>query len=383
MPFSNRGRGTGRRLSLYRDANCRGCLRGRARVAAPALSSRDDTRAFSNENRAGPYDARRKRVNVTQPPAISVDSGSKSSQQSSGHVLRPLGDNADVVVALAQIAPRLGDLEVNLARHIELIEQAASRGAALVVFPELSLTGYFLKDLVPEVALREHSALLKQLAEASRDIDVVVGCVLESDDARFYNASLYISGGRIHHVHRKVYLPTYGLFDEARYFAPGERIRAFEAPLAAANPPRPWHSGILVCEDMWHITAAALLAREGVDLFICPSSSPGRGVLRGHALGTARSYDAMTRTYAQLLTSFLLYCNRVGFEDGVGFWGGSRALGPDGSLLGDIAGVDECLQIHRLDLAAVRRARIANPLLRDERHDVNDAETERLRRAVD
>jgi predicted amidohydrolase len=142
---------------------------------------------------------------------------------------------------------------------------------------------------------------------------------------------------------------------------------------------------MLVCEDMWHPTAVALLAREGVELFICPSASPARGVVRGHALGSARSYDSMTRTYAQLFASYLLFCNRVGFEDGIGFWGGSRAVGPDGRLLEDPAGSDECLVLHRINLAAVRRARIANPLLRDERHDINDAQTDRLRqrRALD
>ena len=87
----------------------------------------------------------------------------------------------------------------------------------------------------------------------------------------------------------------------------------------------------------------------------------------------------MTRTYAQLYTSYLLYCNRTGYEDGIHFWGGSRAVGPDGRLLDDPAGRDECLVLHRIDLAAIRRARIANPLLRDERHDINDAEAERLR----
>jgi predicted amidohydrolase len=290
-----------------------------------------------------------------------------------------------VVVTLAQIAPRLGDVGANLERHLELIDEAATAGAALVVFPELSLTGYFLKDLVPEVALREQSAELRRLAAASASVDVVAGCVLESDDARFYNAALYFSGGRIHHVHRKVYLPTYGLFDEARYLAQGDRIRSFTAPLGAARPARPWQAGVLVCEDMWHPTAVGLLARQGVELFICPSASPGRGVVRGHALGTAGSYDSMTRTYAQLFTSYLLYCNRVGFEDGINFWGGSRVVGPDGRLLDDPAGADECLVTHRIDLATIRRARIANPLLRDERHDINDAETERLRnrRALD
>jgi predicted amidohydrolase len=291
----------------------------------------------------------------------------------------------DVVVALAQIAPRLGDVAANLERHLELIDEAAAGGASLIVFPELSLTGYFLKDLVPEVALREQSDQLQRLAAASHSVDVVVGCVLESDDARFYNASLYLCDGRIHHTHRKVYLPTYGLFDEARYMAQGDRFRTFAAPMSAAAAVRPWQAGLLVCEDMWHPTAAGLLAREGVELLICPSASPGRGVVQGHALGTARSYDAMTRTYAQLFTAYLLFCNRVGFEDGIGFWGGSRAVGPDGRLLDDPAGSDECLVLHRIDLAAVRRARIANPLLRDERHDINDTETDRLRhrRALD
>ncbi|HWF57455.1 MAG TPA: nitrilase-related carbon-nitrogen hydrolase [Candidatus Dormibacteraeota bacterium] len=293
--------------------------------------------------------------------------------------VRPAGGHTDIVVALAQMAPRLGDGAANLDRHLELIDQARQGGAALVVFPELSLTGYFLKDLVPDVALRERSPELERLSDASQGIDVVAGCVLESEDARFHNASLYLSNGRLHHIHRKVYLPTYGLFDEARYLAQGDRFRTFAAPLAAAHPPREWQAGLLICEDMWHPTAAALLARQGIELFVCPSASPGRGVVRGHALGTARSYDAMTRTYAQLFTSYLLYCNRVGFEDGVGFWGGSRAVGPDGRLLGDPAGSDECLVLHRIDLAAVRRARIANPLLRDERHDISDAETERLR----
>src|SRR6202043_1594632 len=125
--------------------------------------------------------------------------------------VRTQGDHTDIVVALAQLAPRLGDVAANLDRHLELIEEAAAGGAALVVFPELSLTGYFLKDLVPEVALREQSDELQRLAAAASTIDVVAGCVLESEDTRFYNASLYLSGGRVHHIHRKVYLPTYGL----------------------------------------------------------------------------------------------------------------------------------------------------------------------------
>ena len=290
------------------------------------------------------------------------------------------GPRSDIVVGLAQMAPRLGDLGANVSRHLELIGAAAAGGADLVVFPELSLTGYFLKDLVTETSLRLDSPEIQALAEASREVDAVVGCILESDDHRFHNAALYLSGGAVVHVHRKVYLPTYGLFDEARDLAAGNRFRAFEAPLRSAGPRRPWRTGLLICEDLWHPSSAYLLARDGVDLIICPSASPGRGVGQGSELGTAQSYDVITRTYAQLFTVYVVYCNRVGYEDGINFWGGSRVVDPEGHLVGEPAGRDEAMLLHRLDLAALRRARIANPMLRDERHDIVDAESRRLHR---
>ena len=286
-----------------------------------------------------------------------------------------------VSIALAQFYPRLGDLAANLAAHLTIISSAAATGAALVVFPELSLTGYFLKDQVPEIALGLHAPEIDTLRDASREggIDIVAGLIFESAEHRFYNASLYISGGEIVHVHRKVYLPTYGLFDEQRYLAAGNRFRAFDAPLGDRARHR-WRAGILICEDLWHPSAAVLLARQGVDLIICPSASPGRGLLQGEAVGTAGSYDVMTRTYAQLFTTYVLYCNRSGFEDGVGFWGGSRIVDPVGTVVAEVAGAQESVLYHSLERSAVRRARVAYPLLRDERNDVNDAETDRLRR---
>jgi NAD+ synthase (glutamine-hydrolysing) len=285
----------------------------------------------------------------------------------------------EVAVALAQMTPRLGDVRANVESHLQLIAEAAAGRADLVVFPELSLTGYFLKDLVTDCAVRLDGDELGALAAACRAVDALVGCILEEDDHRLHNAAVYLSGGRVVHVHRKVYLPTYGLFDEARYLASGDRFRSFAAPLGASRR-RPWRAGILICEDMWHPTSAALLARDGVEVLLCPSASPGRGVGRGSELGTAHSYDAMTRTYAQLFTTYLVYCNRVGYEDGVHFWGGSRVVDPEGRVDGAPAGREEAMSVHWLDRAALRRARIANPMLRDERHDVVDAEAERLRR---
>jgi predicted amidohydrolase len=289
--------------------------------------------------------------------------------------------SGSVSVAIAQFYPRLGDVAANIAAHLTVISTAAASGAGLVVFPELSLTGYFLKDQVPEVALRIEAPEIRTLQGASRDggIDIVAGLILESDAHRFYNASLYISGGDVVHIHRKVYLPTYGLFDEQRYLAAGDRFRAFDAPLGNRTEHR-WRAGILICEDLWHPTSVALLARQGVDLIICPSASPGRGLLQGEAVGTASSYDVMTRTYAQLFTTYVLYCNRSGFEDGVGFWGGSRVVDPAGSVVAEVRGAQESVLFHSLERSALRRARVAYPLLRDERNDVNDAETDRLRR---
>jgi predicted amidohydrolase len=294
----------------------------------------------------------------------------------------PVGDPAgSLIVALAQCYPKLGDVAANVAMHLAVISDAAARGAGLVVFPELSITGYFLKDQVSDVALTLDSPEIGLLRTASRDgrVDIVAGLILESERHQFYNASVYISAGEVVHVHRKVYLPTYGLFDEQRYVSAGDRFRAFDAPLDGRTAHR-WRAGMLICEDLWHPSAAALLARQGVDVLICPSASPGRGVLQGEALGTARSYDAMTRTYAQLFTSYVIYCNRSGFEDGVGFWGGSRVVGPDGAIVGSVPGADETVLYHTLERSALRRARVAYPLLRDERNDVNDAETDRLRR---
>jgi predicted amidohydrolase len=294
----------------------------------------------------------------------------------------PVPDPSGAVnVAIAQFYPRLGDVAANIAAHLTVISTAAASGAGLVVFPELSLTGYFLKDQVPEVALRIDAPEILALQDASRDggIDIVAGLILESDAHRFYNASLYISGGDVVHIHRKVYLPTYGLFDEQRYLAAGDRFRAFDAPLGNRTEHR-WRAGILICEDLWHPTSVALLARQDVDLIICPSASPGRGLLQGEAVGTASSYDVMTRTYAQLFTTYVLYCNRSGFEDGVGFWGGSRVVDPAGSVVAEVRGAQESVLFHSLERSALRRARVAYPLLRDERNDVNDAETDRLRR---
>jgi predicted amidohydrolase len=276
-------------------------------------------------------------------------------------------------LALAQCAPALGDLKDNLDLHLELTQQAITEGADMVVFPELSLTGYFLKDLVPEVAMTLDDARLAPLFELSKRIDIATGVVLKSEDFRYYNAALYLSGGEVKHVHRKVYLPTYGMFDEQRYFAPGDRIRAFDVAGVRA--------GMLVCEDMWHLSSAYLLFVQGVSLLLCISSSPGRGVLANAdadvAPGSVGSWNDLLQTVAEYTTSYVAYVNRLGYEDGVNFWGGSCVFGPDGQMVVD-AGENAGLVIADIDVREVERQRLATPLLRDEKAEFTLRELERI-----
>jgi len=277
------------------------------------------------------------------------------------------------IIALAQINPALGDLERNLALHEKTAEEAIGRGASLLVFPELSLTGYFLKDLVSSVAFPMTSPILGRLRDLSRRIDLVVGLVEESPEHLFYNAAIYLSMGEIQHVHRKVYLPTYGIFDEQRYFAEGGRIRTFRA--------RVGRSAILICEDMWHPSTAYVASLDGMEILISPSASPGRGGLEeGKFFANARAWETINRAYAQLFTCYVIYANRVGYEDGACFWGGSEAIAPSGEPVAKAEYLSEEILVVEIDPAEVRRARTVNPLLRDERLDVTLRELERVRR---
>jgi predicted amidohydrolase len=187
------------------------------------------------------------------------------------------------------------------------------------------------------VAIGLDSPQMAEIRRLSKSLDVVCGLVLEEPDHRYFNVALYLSKEEIVHLHRKGYLPTYGMFDEQRYFASGDRFRSFQTAAGRA--------GILVCEDIWHLSSAYILALEGVDMIICPSASPGRGITTDERLGTAESYQLVTRTYGQFLTSFFLYCNRVGYEDGANFWGGSMVIGPNGDLLAEEQDADEALVV--------------------------------------
>lgn len=285
-------------------------------------------------------------------------------------------DSADVLsplcVAMAQVAPVLGDLQRNLDLHVAEIEAARRQHADLVVFPELSLTGYIVRDSVPELAISPEGPEIRRLIEAAGPMALVLGFIEESPRHRFYNAALWAESGRVLHVHRKVYLPTYGLFDEQRYFAAGEHFLAFDTA-------RFGRVGILVCEDFWHLSAVAILQAEEIDLLLCVSNSPARGV-DGPKIRTVETYELLARTFAQLTGASVVAVNRVGFEDGLCFSGGSMTVGPDGRMIAQAPMFDPSLTLAAFDTAELRRQRLITPLARDERLLVTVEEFNRIKR---
>lgn len=280
--------------------------------------------------------------------------------------------NRNLKLALGQIYPKLGDVAANLTRHLEWIEQARANGANLIVFPELSLTGYYLMDLVHDAAIeaRAGDPVFDGLLEASRGIDIVAGFVERDARQRLFFSSAYLSRGAALRVHRKLYPVTYGMFDDARYVGAGDTARAFDTPAVRA--------GIMICEDGWHMSVPYLLWLDGADLLIWTNASPGRGLGEPGRLSAARVVETTGCAYASLLTTPVVYVNRVGYEDGNNFWGGSMVFDPDGEVVARAPDFDEALVYAELDLNDTRRTRARLPLLRDERRDLTLRELRRI-----
>jgi NAD+ synthase (glutamine-hydrolysing) len=270
-------------------------------------------------------------------------------------------DDMKLTLGLAQINTYLGDVSANLEKHLALIQEAQVAGADLLIFPELSLTGYVLQDLASAVALRPtaDNPIFRPLFQASQSIDLVVGFVDEDRRHRFFIAAAYLSGGELVHVHHKVYLPTYGLFDEGRFFAWGDAVQAFDTRFGRV--------GMLICEDFWHASPPYLLWLDGADMLLFTSASPGRGLTAGPQLESARWVEQINQAYASLFTAFVAHANRVGYEDGLHFWGGSTVYDPNGELLAMGPYNQEGLTLAEVDMNQLHRTRARLPLLRDER----------------
>lgn len=270
----------------------------------------------------------------------------------------------DCRVAVCQMRPKLGALEDNFAAHHAWLDRAVGADAQLAVFPELSLAGYFLRDLTPDVALRLEDRRVQDLVRRSRACSLVFGMVEESEDHRFFNSAVFAEDGRILHVHRKVHLCDYGIFEEKRYFAAGDDVRTVAS--------RHGRFGLLVCEDAWHLPTAWLHFLNGADALLVPSASPARGFDAPETaeLSSQAAWRALCAALGRFLQTWVVYANRTGFEDGAPFWGGSLIVSPFGFAVAEAPGQEDALLAQRLDGDALRRARIATPLRRDARPEL-------------
>ncbi len=276
-------------------------------------------------------------------------------------------------IALAQVSPVLGDVARNLALHLETIEKARRARVDLLIFPELSLTGYKLRDLTAEAARDPRSCReFKTLRDASRGLSLVVGFVEESarEKGLYYNSAAFLHKGAITHLHRKIFLPNSGMFEELRFFARGRTIGTFETPWGRA--------GLLICRDFLHLNAHYLLLAGGAEISITISAAPGRAAAGEDGFATSRMWEVTGEAVARLSTSFVVYCNRAGFEDGAAFAGGSFVYDPFGNLVVRAAYGRPDFVLAEIDPADIRRARRALTFKRDDRPEVTLANLERI-----
>ena len=253
-------------------------------------------------------------------------------------------------IAIAQISSFLGDFDRNIDKHIHFCNEAVKHKADLILFPELSLTGYSLKDINFEIAININtSEKFKKLLDISKNINVICGFVEEDDDYHVYNSAAFISDGKIQFTHRKIYPPTYGLFEEFRYFSNGKVCKSHTTSLGRI--------GILICEDIWHISLPYILALDGAKSIFGLAASPTRLAVDNVEFKNYEINSEHHKTFARLLSVYFIFANRTGFEDGINFWGGSEIIDPFGNVIAKGKLFDEDLIFADIDFEIVKKAR--------------------------
>lgn len=254
-------------------------------------------------------------------------------------------------IAVAQMAPELGNLEANMEKVRAHLEEAKKESAELVVFPELTMSGYTLGDEISKYALTQTHHLFHELLQLSKILPMVIGYAERSPRSRIYNAAALLDNGEIVHIHRKVYLPNYGLWEEQKRFAHGHRLDVFEY--------KGFRFALFICNDFWYPSMGYLAACNDADVFV---------VIANSALDTdgmhPRAWDMFIRMPAMIYGAYVIFANRVGTEHGWSFWGGSSVVAP-AALSSIVAETGEEILHATLDYEAVERARDALPLLKD------------------
>ncbi len=274
-----------------------------------------------------------------------------------------------VKIALAQINPILGDLKKNIEKHKEFIEKAIESKADIIVFPELSISGYKLNDLTQEVAIKPWDPILSKIFDLSKKIDISFGFVEKGNDGISYNSAMYLENGKVKNIYRKIYLPTHGMFQELRFFGRGDTVKVFDTKYGRI--------GMLICRDFFHPSLAFLIYAQKSDFLFAMSNMPLRG-LEGEKPGIQHMVEHAAYVYANFFSEFVVFVNRTGFEDGMGFYGGSFVETPFGNILGFSGILKETLSFAEIDTTEVTMRRQSFPLLREENFDLVRDNLERI-----
>jgi len=262
-------------------------------------------------------------------------------------------------IALAQISCKRGDKAENIKKIESRVTRAKRQGAELVIFPELSLTGYTMRDQIYELAetIPGHSTTFLEKLAKKTGAYIVFGMpeLSEKTQATVYNAAVLVGPDGFIGKYRKMYLPTHSVFEEKRYFRPGYQTAVFETELGKI--------GLIICYDIFFPEVSRLTRLKGAQLIVCISASPA----------TRRTFfETLTAARAIENTAFLAYVNLVGIEDGLQFWGGSRLVGPNGKTLVQAKYDEEDLVIGEINYADIRPTETFVPILKDLRPELFD-----------
>jgi predicted amidohydrolase len=216
-------------------------------------------------------------------------------------------------VSLVQNSPKLASDNFDAtAKIIELC-----RDSDIVVFSELSLHGYLLMDSVSSEALVIKELFFFKELSVKFDIDIILGAIIDENN-KFYNSAIYIEKNKITHIHHKNHLPNYGMFEEKRFFDSGDKVEIFDTKFGK--------SALLICEDLWIKSTVEIISKYKIENIFIIANSPARGFRDDGALEIEIQWKEILEDLSSRCNSNIFFTNRVGFEDGIGFWGGSRIL---------------------------------------------------------
>jgi predicted amidohydrolase len=260
-------------------------------------------------------------------------------------------------VALAQMSCKQGNKAHNLKNIERKAIEARRHGADLAVFPELSVTGYVVRDQLYELAETipgPSTSILENIARKT-GIHIVAGMPELSDktQATMYNTAVLVGPTGFIGKYHKMYLPTHSVFEEKRYFRPGYQAAVFETELGKI--------GLVICYDLFFPEVTRLARLKGAQLIVCISASPA--IRRAY-------FETFTAARAIENTAFLAYVNLVGVEDGLQFWGGSRLNGPQGKIIAKARYDEEDMVFGEVDYADIRPVEAFVPTLRDLRPEL-------------